>query len=355
MITTLYPNSFLITFLLVSCVPSSSKNQPIDLGNEDTAHQNLSSTNDFEDTSYPNEPEDVECDGMLGQEMDFTITEHFSNWLTRHNYDASKVARTDIVGGSFGGMISNSDCVHKEPIIFIHGNSDQAILGTFGGWEKSREYFLSQGYRSSELYATTYGLPPLQPSSTYTHDQENILQIRQFIEAVLQYTEADKIDIIAHSLGVTMTRRAILGGSEHNIDGSEYQIGAPLTNKIDTFLGIAGANQGLSSCALVDPAAPVCHKELGLYPGWWDGMSVVDRSTILDTLNDEERYEGSFIYSMWTANDAILGPNCLVWGVNSCKIPEQDGEYSVLWLDHLGLKTDTVASQYSMVVEHIIP
>lgn len=339
-------NSIPITFLLISCVPSSPKNQEIIIEIEDTS--------DPEDSSADTDT-NVDCDLTLGQEMDINVTEHFLNWLTLQDYDASKMARADVVGGSFGGMISAADCVTKEPIIFIHGNSDQAILGVFGGWEQSREYFLSQGYRSAELYATTYGFPSLQLGSDYTHDKESILQIRQFIEAVLDYTKADKIDIITHSLGVTMTRRAILGGLEQDLDGSEYEIGETLTDKIDTFLGIAGGNQGLTNCSLMGTTTPICHEELGLYPGWWSGAEVVDRSTILDTLNEHTRYEGDFIYSMWANNDAILGPNCLVWGVNSCQIPEQDGEYSSLLLDHLQLKTDTAEIQYSMVVEHIVP
>ena len=37
--------------------------------------------------------------------------------------------------------------------------------------------------------------------------------LRAFIEAVLTYTKADKVDVISHSMGVTLARKAIQGGN----------------------------------------------------------------------------------------------------------------------------------------------
>lgn len=349
-------NTYLLTVLLVSCLPSTTKKTAGITHIEDTKTEDSAAREeDSAEESIQDSGETSACDQELGQEMDLSITEDFSIWLSTNGYDASKIARTDLTGGSFGGMISTQDCVTKEPVIFIHGNSDQALLGSFGGWEESRGYFLSQGYRSAELYATTYGFPQSNPSSDYSHDKESLLQVRTFIEAVLEYTQADKIDIIAHSLGVTMSRRAILGGEENDSDGSTYDIGEPLSDKIDSFVGIAGANQGLSSCAYPGINTPVCDNILGLYPGLWSGFEVVGQSHIIETINSQSRYEGAFIYSLWTNNDLILGPSCLVWGINSCKIPEQDDEYSNPLLNHFSLKTESTEVQYAMVVTHTIP
>ena len=41
---------------------------------------------------------------------------------------------------------------------------------------------------------------------------EYIMYIRKFIEAVLEYTGADEIDVISHSMGVPLSRRALKGG-----------------------------------------------------------------------------------------------------------------------------------------------
>ena len=38
------------------------------------------------------------------------------------------------------------------------------------------------------------------------------MKVRKFIEAVIEYTKADKVNVIAHSMGVTLSRGAIKGG-----------------------------------------------------------------------------------------------------------------------------------------------
>ena len=73
---------------------------------------------------------------------------------------------------------------------------------------------------------------------------------KSFIEAVKAYTGADKIDIVTHSMGVTIGRKAIKGGTgwDKAINGSViYDLGPPL-QYIDTFVGIAGGNYGLFGC-----------------------------------------------------------------------------------------------------------
>ncbi|KAK6049407.1 triacylglycerol lipase [Cooperia oncophora] len=75
------------------------------------------------------------------------------------------------------------------------------------------------------------------------HTCSNLLFLRRFMEAVIQYTGARKIDVIAHSVGVVMARKALKGGSLIGTDGN-CTLGPPLTAKVDTFVGIAGPNYG---------------------------------------------------------------------------------------------------------------
>jgi len=51
------------------------------------------------------------------------------------------------------------------------------------------------------------------------HSTEYLLYIRKFIEAVIDYTGAEKVDIIAHSMGVTLTRAVIKGGDYDIVPG----------------------------------------------------------------------------------------------------------------------------------------
>lgn len=71
--------------------------------------------------------------------------------------------------------------------------------------------------------------------------------MRKFLEAVLEYTGAPQVALIGHSMGVTVARRIAKGGKATDRTGS-YDVGQPLTNKIKTFIGLAGANLGLSAC-----------------------------------------------------------------------------------------------------------
>ena len=101
----------------------------------------------------------------------------------------------------------------------VHGNSDLALKKSSSiepqyqtGWDNTILYFLQKNYTSAELYATTWG--PANPlmASQNTHSCKYVMHTRQFINAVLAYTNASKIHIIGHSMGVTLARRAIKGG-----------------------------------------------------------------------------------------------------------------------------------------------
>ncbi|OJH39211.1 hypothetical protein [Cystobacter ferrugineus] len=66
--------------------------------------------------------------------------------------------------------------------------------------------------------------------------------MRAFIQAVQEYTGARKVDVIGHSMGVTLARKAIQGGPGYDpYGGDHFDLGAPLTGRVDTFVGIAGS------------------------------------------------------------------------------------------------------------------
>ena len=129
------------------------------------------------------------------------FTSHFSSWLSTNGYEPTyNLVRADLSGGSYGGKASGTDTVVNQPVIFIHGNSDKAIgTGSAGqtGWNASIDYFLSQGYKTSELYATTWGPADASLSAYQYHSKTNVMKVRKFIEAVKAYTGAAKVDIIA--------------------------------------------------------------------------------------------------------------------------------------------------------------
>jgi len=290
------------------------------------------------------------------------VTSHFADWLKSNGYEpAYNLVRADLSGGSYGGKASASDTVVNQPVIFIHGNSDKAIgTGSAGqsGWNASIEHFLSKGYKTSELYATTWGPASASMSAFQYHSKTNVMKVRKFIEAVKAYTGASKVDIIAHSMGVTLARKAILGGyATDSLEGGQYYIGAPLTSSVDTFVGIAGANLGLTSCYQTGTTTYTCGNTNGLYPGYLTAFGVSGRSAYLDDLLAQKNFEGAYRYSIYSTVDEIVGYGGIVYGGYTSQIPGQTGEkrYTSTPYGHFNSKDLTGAVQLSMVKNHTVP
>ncbi len=285
------------------------------------------------------------------------LSADFSAFLDAAGYDRAALARQDVAGGSFGGRVDAAQALTRQPVIFVHGNADRALGGPLGGWSVSVEAFLAAGYTSAELYATTWGPADASSAALQYHSREHLTQVRRFIEAVLEYTGAAKVDVIGHSMGVTLARKAIEGGSGSDaLAGGDYELGDALTDRVDTFVGIAGANQGLTACWVTGPTTPTCGATNGFYPGqatFWG--SVVGRSAFLTALNERERTEGDHIYSIWSRDDELVGSGGIVWGSATSAIAGEDG--SVV-LDggegHLETKSLTAGVQLGLVTEQRI-
>jgi hypothetical protein len=146
------------------------------------------------------------------------------------------------------------------------------------GFRQSIEYFLSQGYQKSELYGSMWGFPDY-PYQGYLFYAENVLQIRKFIDAVIDYTNTTEIDVISHSLGVQYARRALQGGwarsyskRSFSTGNDSFYIGPPLTDRIRNFIGIAGATWGNANCFKEEfKLTKTCSPLNGYWPGDQDG------------------------------------------------------------------------------------
>jgi triacylglycerol lipase len=287
-----------------------------------------------------------------------TVTPHFQTWLNANGYGAFDFARTDLgANGSYGGKANSSDSVVNQPVIFIHGNSDAALGAGVGatGWTSSINYFAAQGYKTSEMYATTWGdANPLQSGNQY-HSKPNLQKIRAFIQAVKAYTGAAKVDVITHSMGVTLTRKAILGGNGNDLlNGGNYNLGSPITSSIDTFVGISGANRGLVSCYQTGGATSTCANTNGLYPGYLYFGYVIGVSNILTNMNASFNYEGTYSYSIWSTVDEIIGYGNVVYGQYTSQIPAQNGEkrFTAFPYGHINSKDLSGYYQWRMVKFH---
>jgi hypothetical protein len=289
-----------------------------------------------------------------------TITADFQTWCNANGYGSYDFARTDLgVNGSYGGRAFAGDTVVNQPVIFVHGNSDAALGAGIGatGWTSSINYFISQGYKTSELYATTWGDANPALSAHQYHSKPNLQKVRAFIQAVKTYTGAAKVDVVTHSMGVTLARKAILGGTGNDaLNGGNYNLGASITSSVDTFVGIAGANWGLVSCYQTGGTTPTCAATNGLYPGYSAWVPYpLGLSNILYNLNSSgSHYEGAFTYSIWSTVDEIIGYGDVVYGRYTSQIPGQDGEkrFTSVPYGHINSKDLSGYNQWRMVKFH---
>lgn len=168
--------------------------------------------------------------------------------------------------GGFGG---GSCTASRTPVVFLHGNGDTAQNWDYPpstGGDSVYEAFRAAGYNDCELFGLNYLSPSERslPQLNY-HDPETADRVRDFILDVLAYTGRSQVDVVAHSLGVTVA-----------IHGIDY---GNLWSKVRRFVGISGGLRGLASCYYVgyaNPAATTCGSQnvfnsniFGFYPHSW--------------------------------------------------------------------------------------
>jgi triacylglycerol lipase len=120
-------------------------------------------------------------------------------------------------------------------------------------------------------------------------------------------------------MGVTLGRKVIKGGSaEDHVDGS-YNVGPSLSSKVKNFIGLAGANYGLTACYSTS-ILPTCNAKDGFYPG---ALASSGPSKFLNELNTNGALEGQNVHTIWSKYDDLIGLQCVVWGKVTCRIPSQ--------------------------------
>jgi len=106
--------------------------------------------------------------------------------------------------------------VRRTPVIFLHGNNDTPFptsCNPYGQIHAIAQYLADHGYATSELWGLGYQgdqcdtLTTPTNKSAFAHSTvANLLDLDRFVRAVLVYTGARRVDIVGHSLGVTLAR-----------------------------------------------------------------------------------------------------------------------------------------------------
>lgn len=139
--------------------------------------------------------------------------------------------------------------VTRVPVIFLHGNNDTPFptaCNPYGASQAFAQYFADHGYAVSELWALGYqgdqcdlaADPTLRSRIAHTN-AANVPDLRRFVRAVLAFTGARQVDIVGHSLGVTVAR--------------EWMRQDAVQHVVRRLVAVDGPNHGIINCS-PDPA-----------------------------------------------------------------------------------------------------
>lgn len=206
--------------------------------------------------------------------------------------------------GEYGGFGGAASCtVTRTPVVFVHGNGDNASswdAPTFQvpGYSKPPlsvyQQFKAAGYKDCELFGVTYlnSSERSSPQNNY-HQESKYAILENFIRKVKIYTGKSQVDLVTHSLGVSMSMAAL---GYHGDWGS-----------IRRFVNIAGALHGLDSClytGYANPYATTCGSKnwlfpyvFGLFPDAWSpGINPWTGSTASYALSNSAVTYGSVAF-----------------------------------------------------------
>jgi pimeloyl-ACP methyl ester carboxylesterase len=221
--------------------------------------------------------------------------------------NASQQWTDDHVGGWGGGDCPASHR-RRTPVILVHGNTTDAWFWRTasesgdGTIVNVRQRLLDSGYCAREVWAISYS-GDASPRGAYasgytTYNDVNAEEVYQFMRAVRDYTGAGRVDVVGHSLGVTVVRKAMFLHRNDRGANNPYRF-------VRHAVMIAGANHGNTGCRLgttlhpshvcdeTDPVSPwlVELNSIGESPGPTKWMSVCE------CLGVDQTYEGPDIES----------------------------------------------------------
>jgi pimeloyl-ACP methyl ester carboxylesterase len=191
-------------------------------------------------------------------------------------------------GVGFGGFGGGACTATKTPVVFVHGNADQAIswdgaTSQVPGYTKPPRTVYAElkarGYNDCELFGITWLSSTEQSDSgagKNYHQPSKYQILKTFIDKVKAYTGKSQVDIVSHSMGVSISLATV----------RYYGIQA----SVRKFVGIAGGLRGLNSCyytGYANAAAPTCGSQ-NVYDAYTFGYF------------PEGLYWGTYVNNDWT-------------------------------------------------------
>jgi triacylglycerol lipase len=174
---------------------------------------------------------------------------------------------------AIGAALSPAGAMAVDPILFVHGWS-----GSASNWNTMIGRFEKDGYAKSHLRAYSYNTSQSNKTTAETI-------VKSEVEKLLSSTGAEKVDIVAHSMGSLNSRWYIKFVKEGEA-------------KVDDWVSLGGPNHGTT-------AANFCFSTscVEMRPG----------STFLSELNAGDETPGIVNYgTWWSPCDEFINPDSSV-------------------------------------------
>lgn len=181
------------------------------------------------------------------------------------NGTASQYAGGFNPGVGNGGFGGGSCTTTRTPVVFVHGNGDSALgfdmpPGNVSDYTRPAnsvyDELKARGYNDCELFGITYLDADERATPQYNYHEPAKYQIlKTFIDKVKAYTGYAQVDIVAHSMGSSMTLAML---RYYGYQGS-----------VRRFVNIGGGLRGLNTCYATgyqSAYAPTCNAEAYVWP-----------------------------------------------------------------------------------------
>ncbi len=226
-----------------------------------------------------------------------------------------------LVAGLLSVAAISAQAACLDNVVMVHGNTAYP-----SSWNNTVSTLKSRGYVDSQLYRPSWGSKTCAACNDHTSTE--LSPVKSALQSAAAASCTGKIDVIGHSMGVTLAMKAI------------NDLG--YAGRVNSFIGIAGAQHGLNSC--------------GTYPynviSSTCGANGLSKNSPLINSVKGKRY-GTKMYSIKSYIDQVVCAGiggCYVNGSHTSNVDMQNAssDYS---LGHFLLQTSTTSRQADLVFQ----
>jgi len=219
------------------------------------------------------------------------------------------------------GLVAGSvqaEC--RDAVVLVHGNT-----GSPSDFTNTYNELLARGYAAGDIFRPNWGSKLCAACNDHSGAEET--PVREAITQALASSCTGKIDVVSHSMGVTLAIKQLL------------DLG--VQDRVEAFVGIAAGYRGLRSCGTYP------YNVLTATCGSW-GLSI--KSPFLTGIHGKRM--AARIYSFKSDSDEIVCATrtCTVDGVHSSQLANENESFTYAE-SHYGLLKNTAARQVDLLQE----